>query len=379
MTIAVISMIRENWGGSEELWAAMAEEALKQGHTLFHLSFEHPKVHNKTQHLINLGLNELYRIGFSGHPEISPIKKKWIIAQNYLRKKINPPFRELFNASPDVVLYNGTCLSIANEKTLIEEIEKSNTRFFILSHFFSPLETNISEQQKEYTLRAYLLAEKCFFVDNKSKASTESFLGRPLHNAVIVRNPVNIASIDYIAYPENETAQFACVGNLVCAHKGQDLLLDILNTEKWKQRDWQLNIYGTGNDEGLLRENVTRQSLTNKVFFHGKVKDIRAVWEKNQVLIMPSRMEGMPLAVVEAMLCGRPTIATNVGGITEWIEDNQEGFIASTPILDTLSITMENAWQQRNSWNLMGQNAHAKAIKRYDATPGKTLLNIITS
>ena len=377
MRIAVISMIRENWGGSEELWAAMAEEALKQGHDLFHLSFEHSKVHDKTQRLIDKGLNELYRIGFSGNAEMSALKKKWIIAKNYFRKKINPPFKQLFGFSPDVVLYNGTCLSIANEKTFIEEIEKRNTRFFILSHFFSPLETHISPQQKEYTKRAYLIAEKCFFVDNKSKTATESFLGITLNNAVIVRNPVNMESVEYIPYPDNAIAQFACVGNLICAHKGQDILLDVLSTQGWKDRDWQLHIYGSGQDEYLLKEKVNNLFLNKKVFFHGKVKDIRAVWEKNQILVMPSRMEGMPLAVVEAVLCGRPTIATDVGGITEWVEDNKEGFIASIPSIDTLSTVMENAWQQRTNWESIGKNAHAKAIKCYDPTPGKTLLNLM--
>ena len=41
MTIAVISMIRDNWGGSEELWAAMAEVALEQQYTVLHLCYEH--------------------------------------------------------------------------------------------------------------------------------------------------------------------------------------------------------------------------------------------------------------------------------------------------------------------------------------------------
>jgi hypothetical protein len=57
MKIAVISMIRDAWGGSEELWYDMAKVALSQGHEVIHLSYEHKILHPKLKELISLGLS----------------------------------------------------------------------------------------------------------------------------------------------------------------------------------------------------------------------------------------------------------------------------------------------------------------------------------
>ena len=88
MTIAVISMIRDNWGGSEELWAAMAEEALEQQHTVLHLCYGHENIHPKMQSLINKGLIVYTRPSYkeiSSEPLIQLAGK----SINFLRKKFN--------------------------------------------------------------------------------------------------------------------------------------------------------------------------------------------------------------------------------------------------------------------------------------------------
>jgi glycosyltransferase involved in cell wall biosynthesis len=89
-------------------------------------------------------------------------------------------------------------------------------------------------------------------------------------------------------------------------------------------------------------------------------------------------MEGMPLAVVEAMLCGRPCIGTDIGGITEWIEEDESGFIAEASTVTSFSKAMEKAWSKLNEWERIGRNAHERAMQLYDPEPGKTLLKLLT-
>jgi glycosyltransferase involved in cell wall biosynthesis len=72
---------------------------------------------------------------------------------------------------------------------------------------------------------------------------------------------------------------------------------------------------------------------------------------------MPSRYEGMPLAVVEAMLCGRVCIVTDVGGNRELITDNINGFIARYPYPEFLDEAMERAWQMKDNWQKIGEKA----------------------
>jgi glycosyltransferase involved in cell wall biosynthesis len=119
-------------------------------------------------------------------------------------------------------------------------------------------------------------------------------------------------------------------------------------------------------------------NIQDRIFFHGKTDNIREVWQKNEILVMPSLMEGMPLVVVEAMLCGRTCVATDVGGISEWIEDNRSGFIAAAPSVNCIGEAMNRAWERRTDWEKMGTLAFSKALALYDKDAGGTLLNLIT-
>jgi glycosyltransferase involved in cell wall biosynthesis len=199
-----------------------------------------------------------------------------------------------------------------------------------------------------------------------------------ISNAIIVRNPVNLVSTSIVPYPKNgQVTNFAVVGNLISIHKGQDLLLEVLSQPTWSNRSWHLNIYGSGPDENYLKKLCSFLGLTNRVTFHGHVADIRGIWERNNMLVMPSLMEGMPLAVVEAMLCARPCVVTDVGGHTEWISEGIEGFIAEAATVHSLAWTMNRAWDNKEKWIEMGKNARNRALHQIDINQGQTFLNLI--
>lgn len=79
------------------------------------------------------------------------------------------------------------------------------------------------------------------------------------------------------------------------------------------------------------------------------------------MLVLPSRYEGLPLALVESMWCGRPTVVTDVAGNTEVCVDNETGFVAPAPTVPLLAATLERAWERREDWQSMGRAARARA------------------
>ena len=103
MKIAVISMIREAWGGSEELWYEMAKEALQQGHSVSHLSYAFDKQDPKIKELISLGMKEYRRPSFHSAPQniVSRFFSKTIF---FFQKRINSAIKEIFKGEPDIVL-----------------------------------------------------------------------------------------------------------------------------------------------------------------------------------------------------------------------------------------------------------------------------------
>jgi glycosyltransferase involved in cell wall biosynthesis len=71
---------------------------------------------------------------------------------------------------------------------------------------------------------------------------------------------------------------------------------------------------------------------------------------------MPSRIEGLPLAVVEAMLCGRPVVATDVAG-AELVEDGITGFLAEAPSAGCVGNALERFWARKEEATEIGATA----------------------
>ncbi|HET6254687.1 MAG TPA: glycosyltransferase [Puia sp.] len=377
MKIAIISMIREPWGGSEELWYEMAKHAIAAGHTVIHLSYDFGFGHPRYAELRRLGAHLYQRPGYFP-PGISARQRMWRTGINFIRKKLRNPFKTLFDLQPDIVLYNGTCYSVAREGALLKALAKSPARFYLLGHLNSDRHHPFTESERLAIIGAYERAKEVYFISKRSLVTAERQLCHPIPNAAVIRNPVNMPETGSMSIPPGLRVNLALVGNLIVSHKGQDILLAVLQTSKWRDRDWTLNIYGDGPDKGYLQQLVDYYRLGDRVVFHGRVGDIRQVWRENHLLVMPSHMEGMPLAIVEAMLCGRPCVATDVGGVTEWIEDGLSGFIAEAATEHALDRSLERVWEARDRWAEIGARAHERAMALYDPAAGRTLLDRLT-
>jgi glycosyltransferase involved in cell wall biosynthesis len=107
---------------------------------------------------------------------------------------------------------------------------------------------------------------------------------------------------------------------------------------------------------------VARFGLLERVSFAGHVTSVEEIWASNHVLVMPSRYEGLPLAVVEAMICGRPVLATDVAGHPEIIVDGVTGLLAGPPTVTTVAQGLERLWASRANLENMGRAA-AKRIR----------------
>ncbi len=374
MKIAVISMLREPWGGSEELWASMAGEALSEGHTIVHSTYTFDSYSSKEEMLISRGMIHIARTGFfkPGIPVPVRVLRKALLR---IRNIFSNPFAAVFDLKPDLVVYNGTCYSIVRENYLLQMLRKTRTPYVIIGQLSSEDGKEITDNEAIHLRKIYADAEKIFFVSQRGYQNACKRIDAAIPNGQVIRNPVNISSLNTEPFPASVTAQLAMVGLLRIVHKGQDIALRALAGEAWKNRDWHLNIYGSGEDEALLRQLVHDLHLQNRVSFHGRVQDIRQLWATNQLLLMPSLMEGMPLAVVEAMICGRPAVVSDVGGHAEWIEEGVQGWIASPPA--DFGDALEKAWAQQAQWEEIGQQAHRRALQLFDPAPGKTLLTLL--
>jgi glycosyltransferase involved in cell wall biosynthesis len=186
-------------------------------------------------------------------------------------------------------------------------------------------------------------------------------LGESLENGEIVWNPYNVSPDVIPAWPaEDGWLRLACVARLDPAAKGHELLLQVLARPEWRARPVELNIFGEGPHELVLRRLVRLLQL-NRVHFRGQVSDVEGIWKQNHMLVLPSRYEGLPLVLIEAMWCGRPAVVTDVAGNAEVCVDNETGFVSPAPTVALMADTLQRAWERREDWQRMGQAARARA------------------
>ncbi|MET9785384.1 glycosyltransferase [Streptomyces canus] len=102
-----------------------------------------------------------------------------------------------------------------------------------------------------------------------------------------------------------------CVGRL-CRQKGQDVLLDAWDSVSRRVPDARLVLVGDGPDQERLRSRAPRS-----VLFAGSVTDTAPWYQAADLVVLPSLWEGMALAPLEAMSCGRPVVLTDVDGARE--------------------------------------------------------------
>ncbi|WLW54889.1 glycosyltransferase [Streptomyces sp. YU58] len=102
-----------------------------------------------------------------------------------------------------------------------------------------------------------------------------------------------------------------CVGRL-CRQKGQDVLLEAWPSVTRRVPEARLLLVGDGPERDRLRARAPES-----VLFAGAVTDVAPWYQAADLVVLPSRWEGMALAPLEAMACGRPVLLTDVDGARE--------------------------------------------------------------
>ena len=382
MTILFITTMSScNWGGSEELWYSTARYAIEQGNTVIVSSAFEKEIHPKLLELQNKGaiLELLY-------PEkkvsiITKISQKITrICHNYsnIPHQYFLYIQAIKKHNPSTILVSqGGTYDVLYKPGFVWALQELKIPYFLLSHFNNE-QYNYPYPHLQRIREIIRNAQKSFFISHRNLEVAKRQLAMPeFTNYEVIKNPCKISESKPIPMPSFETVCFANIARLHCNTKGQDILLEVLSQKKWKERNWVLHLYGTGDDAQYLQELVVFYNLENKVFFKGFIDDIAKVWSYNHMLVLPSIGEGMPLTIIEAMMCGRSCIVTDVGDNRQLVIDNETGYVAPAPTVTLFDDALERAWQNQNTWQQLGQNAFEKVQLFVEPNASKILLEKI--
>jgi glycosyltransferase involved in cell wall biosynthesis len=359
MRFAFISTMRGwPWGGSEELWSQAATQLNRAGHDV-QASVEYwPKLSDKVTVLARHGIT----IKTHSSPQGGPARRIW----NKLSLSNRRSHRWLKRFNPDMAVISQGHNSGGFDWAKV--CREATIPYITIVHCNSELFW-YDDQEIGEAVASYTRARRVFCVSRSNLDLLRLQVGEPLLNGEVVCNPYNVSPEHPPTWPdESEKWRLACVARIDPAAKGQDLLLQILAQPEWRDRPVELNFFGTGPHELALRRMAEMLQLNN-VHFRGHVTDIRGIWEQNHMLVLPSRYEGLPLALVEAMWCGRPAVVTDIGGNAELCVDNETGFVAPAATLSSFAHGLQRAWDRRKEWPRLGQAARARVENQIPKDP----------
>jgi colanic acid/amylovoran biosynthesis glycosyltransferase len=153
--------------------------------------------------------------------------------------------------------------------------------------------------------------------------------------------------------PRTGSVRALCVASLE-EHKGHAVLLDAIATGGEALARLQLDLVGGGPERQQLEAQIARLGLAQRVHFHGPLgeTDVQALLDRADLFVLPSRvarngqMEGLPNALLEAVACGLPVIASRLSGIPELIRNSEIGLLAEPGDVASLRTVLERALEQ---------------------------------
>jgi glycosyltransferase involved in cell wall biosynthesis len=368
MKIQIISLVDTGgpWAGSEEMWLALAKAALDEGYDA----------------VLNVAP------GIARYAEIQPLVQKGckIIsrpAPNYVERiLIRKTFHNRFSfrnlESSDAIYVSMGCISEFHWFVDLQKVFFASKKPWVIivqanaEHFIT------SDNMRLNLQRIFAKAHKVVFVSKANLQLAERQLAWRFPNAMVVPNPIRKRLNNPLPLPnfDDGILRMAQVARLDVFQKRQDSLLEALAVEELRDLPWQLEFYGDGPDKQHIQRLIQMYGLQNKVKLAGHVRDFTEIWKKNHIHVFPTAFEGIPLAVIESMFCGRPAIVSTAGGNSELIEDGVQGFVIPRYDPQSIGATILRAYKLMDSFAVLGNNGFEKAAISIPDDIGKKLLKL---
>lgn len=199
-------------------------------------------------------------------------------------------------------------------------------------------------------------------VSDATARSVEADAGLPRGSIRTIHNGVEDVATDTAPIPA-APPYVAAVGRLEW-QKGFDVLLAALV----RLPDVRAVVVGDGPERDALAADAVRLGVADRVMFTGARADARSVLARADMVVLPSRYEGLPLVLLEAMLAGRPIVAADVGGIRECLAPEETGLLVPAEDADALAAALRSLLDDTDRAVRLGREAARRARERWTAT-----------
>jgi glycosyltransferase involved in cell wall biosynthesis len=147
--------------------------------------------------------------------------------------------------------------------------------------------------------------------------------------------------------------------------KGIDDLVSAAAALRARLPKLRVAVAGSGPEENALRTRIEGAGLADSFSLLGSRSDVGALLAAADAFCLPSRHEGLPISLLEAMQAGLPCVATRVGGVPGVIADGVDGVLVEPADPEELAAALERVLRDPDAGKAMGAKARALVGERY--------------
>jgi glycosyltransferase involved in cell wall biosynthesis len=192
----------------------------------------------------------------------------------------------------------------------------------------------------------------------------------PADRCVVIPNAVAPVTDQSVARKQRDTFVIGYAGR-IAPEKQLDVLVDAIARSSQRQRI-RLELFGTGESEPTLREQIAAHDLTDQVTWHGEKPSGQDMYRDIDCVVLCSRRESSSNMILEAMSAGKPVVVSDVGGLPELISFGRAGRIVPVADVDALARTIDQLAADPETCNALGlagqqiasQTHHPDTVRR---------------
>lgn len=184
------------------------------------------------------------------------------------------------------------------------------------------------------------------------------------HKTIVLPNPVFRREQ---APFENRKQRIVCVARIFLQQKRQDLLIKAFSMIAQEFPEWELHLYGTPwpGEHAIVQQLIEELSLTERIILHGEVSDIFSVYDQAAIFALPSKYEGFPNSLAEALSSGLPAVGyKDCPGTNKLIQDGENGFLVEN--IEEFAQALAKLMRSRELREAMSRKA-ISSMQQYDA------------
>lgn len=215
--------------------------------------------------------------------------------------------------------------------------------------------------------------DKIIAVSDATRRGLIDTHGIPDGKIRVVHNGVSIEAIDSLPRDEARSrlgidagvTAIGCAGELI-KRKGHSYLIDAFaRVRDGFEGNLRLILLGDGEERAALESQVKKRALGESVSFAGNVVGAGPLLKAFDIFAMPSLMEALPFALLEAMAGGVPPVATSVWGIPEVVRDGETGLLVPPGDPDALAVAIERLLSDQDLRARMGAACRTLAEEKF--------------